>query len=46
MSLRKIEIESGAIEIDGSNIEGDIGIETSAPNIDLEDLKVQGIEWA
>lgn len=37
-------VDSGAIEIDTPNIDGDAVIESTAPKIDFEDLKMQGIE--
>jgi small-conductance mechanosensitive channel len=38
------KVENGVMEIDGSNADSDVSIESAAPNFDLEDLKMQGLE--
>jgi hypothetical protein len=44
VELVQEKVNNSVIEIDGSNAGGDVEIEATAPKIDLEDLKTQGIE--
>ena len=36
--------ENSVTEIDAANAEGDVGIESTVPNINLEDIKIRGLE--